>query len=779
VATSQDDWGPSQPYNPPPPQQPVQTEPLYNNQDTSDTKEVESIDASDTKTEDMEKMDTNTMFPLKTVEPEPVVPEPTAAVEEIVEPVITAPIAEEASMIEIPSPSSPTGMSWVHSNKPTSEPPAVSLSEGPAPAPPLPFKIPQNLDSTITPSPQDNKPTTTTAPNATNNAKPTAAPAPAQAAAAPLLNNNAPQWQPRNQQQQPMPPRQGRGQYAQPNPYFRPELQFDQFGRPMHPHPQYAIPQIPVPVQMVGIQQRMPMAAFGASPMMQNPMAPGLNTTLLYNQHIMQQQHFGYKLPVQQMQAPNPNQPQKSNKTETRNLLEYTDHYTNAAPNIIMTAYDQNAKFIAPTHLPTHLPQNMPVVQKERKQPSSESVWISPSRKDKWEALLSKTDLHKDRSPISIIVGFLTFDEIFNKLCMCSKRINTIKHELPLLQNLTAMSFNMFHLNPHSWDGKYKPHSNNEPIEKFFKNWSPTGLKNVKIETNCLEESRNFELLIQYLQRANRIEMLTIEGRHDQQPKLNEQCEGNLKKLLSSIYCDHLVIENFSFKLDSSFLNSLKKRIKELTVTSEDIEWSSFKLSQLPSNLVGLTICHPVESWISAADQLPAYLKRIRITPSTHKPNQQLQNVETRALFKKCEHVQLDFSMLEAFTKPDPEISTRVEQLDLFYNNPASEPNLQLIFGNLPWSLKHLTISYTGSARNALEGWWKRLSTHSLEALEVLELKNFDENGLVDTIKMFKAVEFPALKKFVFVAYTVRNVVGRLQAVTPEATELVVRSSEF
>lgn len=715
-------------------------------------KEVEPLDTADAKVEDMEKMNSpNAMFPLQTAEPEPI-REPTP-VEEIVEPLISAPIVEEASMVELPSPSSPTGMSWVHSNKPTSEPPAVSLSE-PAPA----FKIPSNLDDS-TPPPAADKP---------------AEPEPAVPTAVPTTQ----QWskkQPAPRQQ----PQQARAQFSQANPYFRPELQYDQFGRPLHPHPQYAaISQaIPVPVQMVGIQQRMPMT-FGASPLIQNPLAPGLNTRLLYNQHLMPQQHFGYKIPVQPVQPSNPNTSQKTSKTETRNLLEYTDHYTNAAPNMA-PVYEQNATFIAPTHLPTHVPPNVPVVQKARKQQSTESVWISHSRQDKWEALLSKTNLSEDHSPISIIVGFLTFDEIFNKLCMCSKRINTIKHELPLLENLTAMSFNMFHLNPHSWDGKYKPHSNNEPIEQFFKNWSPAGLKNVKIETNCLEENRNFELLIQYLQRAKRIELLTIEGRHDIQPKLDDQCESNLKKLLSSIHCHHLVIENFSFKLDSSFLNSLKKRIHELTVTSEDIEWSSFKLSQLPSDLVGLTICHPVESWISAADQLPAYLKRIRITPSTRKPNQQLQNVETRALFKKCEHVQLDFSMLNAFTKPDPEISTRVEQLDLFYNNPAAEPILQPIFGNLPWSLKHLTISYTGSARNALEGWWKCLSRHSLETLEVLELQNFDENGFVDTIQMFKAVEFPALQKFVFVAYTVRNVVGRLQAVIPNSIDLHVRSSEF
>lgn len=83
-------------------------------------------------------------------------------------------------------------------------------------------------------------------------------------------------------------------------------------------------------------------------------------------------------------------------------------------------------------------------------------------------------------------------------------------------------------------------------------------------------------------------------------------------------------------------------------------------------------------------------------------------------------------------------------------------------------------------AHNALEGWWKTLSGHTCDHLEELELKDFDADGLEDTVRMFQAKKFPKLKRLLFVtiAYTARNCEERLRAELPSTCDLVVKKSE-
>lgn len=515
----------------------------------------------------------------------------------------------------------------------------------------------------------------------------------------------------------------------------------------------------------------------GTTPgMVQNPLAPGLPTTKMYSNNPQQpthqqnpyQQHANNQLfipayqqmPFMHQQQQHNGNPQNEKKTQSKNLTHFN-------PPPIIDAYETPQYFIQPTHIPTK--------QKGHHLLLNQLANPQPQIKN-FEDLFSCPDVFHHYSPVSIIAQFLTFNELMNKFLLLNKRIHECGKFLPLLENLNVQSLHMFNLNPHipAWNKFCVLES--ETSSRFFSKWSPRGLKHVKIcekETNFEEEG--FVNLIEWLEKAGEIELMTIEGDSSDQTLLKEQDNNNLKKLLSQVDCKHLLIENLSFELNPSILNALKKNnLKELTVTSEKIEWDLNMINELPTSLEGLTICRPNYSLLSVCDKLPSYLKRIYI--QNVRDYEKLENVEVSALFKKVEHVQLDFSSLHLFPTPLEDVSTQVRRLDLFYDHQEKGSNYEQIFENLPFSLRHLTLTYTSHARNMLEGWWSFIPAHCRQSLEIIELHNSDENGLNDLVTMFRCAKFTNLQKFVFTSScTTLNVREKLQDIVPVNTELVVQ----
>lgn len=524
----------------------------------------------------------------------------------------------------------------------------------------------------------------------------------------------------------------------------------------------------------------MPHYIQGTPGMMQNPVAPGLPTKMYNHPHgaphpyqhannVFFQPYQPHMQYVNQLVQSNRNN-QNENKSQSKNLTHFN------SPPIIDAYQPTQQYFIQPTHRPQNTKGQILLNQLVNPQP----------RLTNFEDLFSCPDVFHHYSPVSIIAQFLTFNELMNNFLVVSKRIHECGKYLPLLETLTVHSLHMFNLNNHLTSWKKFLLLENESPARFFSSWSSKGLQHVKIcEKETSYEETEFNNLVDWLEKAENIETITIEGDTEENTLLHDHENNNLKKLLSRVDCKHLLIENLSFELNTSVLNALKKnKLTELTVTSEHIQWDLNMISQLPSGLEGLTICRPNYSLLSVSDKLPSYLKRIYI--QNVQSSDSLIDVEVLALFKKVEHVQLDFSSLTLFPKPLENVTTHVKRLDLFYDHSEKETNYEQIFQNLPFSLRHLNLTYTGAttsepptqkshARNMLEGWWSFISKSCRESLEIIELHNSDDNGLNDLVTMFRSIHFLSLRKFVFSSNcpdsTVRE---KLQDIVPAHTELVV-----
>jgi len=525
-------------------------------------------------------------------------------------------------------------------------------------------------------------------------------------------------------------------------------------------------------------QYMMPGMVMGASPapMMQNHMAPGLPAVfnhpnpyqMNYRPMLVRNNQMGGGAPTANAgNNANANNSQKMNPaTRSQNLLHY-----NAIPHNTVPVYSE---YIRPTHRPRQgNKKQQRVAYKTR--PRIPAGRTSPKFKS-WGEMFAYTDDLK-KSPGRIITKFLTFRDLFTCFFVLNKEIAGAKKHMPLLENLGVSTFSMFNINTDlpSWNIYKHFGREKDTVKQFFDEWSPFGLRDVTVETSVLDDE-NFIMLTNYLRRCPKlIRQLTISSVENDQ-FMNELSLKNLKDLLRDIHCGHLVIDGVCFKIDGNFLKLLQDRIRELTVLSETFQWEPYLISQLPSRLSGLTICCPQVSWIGVRDTLPSDLKRLYIRAS---PGRRITDVEVERLFQKLPHLQFDFSLLHQFVKPNSEIYTAIQRLDLFFDRDA-RPMFESIFCNLPLSLRIFSISYTGHAHNALEGWWKTLSEHTCAHLEELELKDFDVDGLEDTVRMFQAKKFPKLKRvlFVTIAYTARNCEERLRAELPSSCELIVKKSE-
>jgi len=679
-----------------------------------------------------------------------VVEEPETAVVEPVEPPKIEEKKEEKPVFlesyEKNEPASPVGWSWMGS-KPK-DPPSLSDS-----TPSDSLKI-SNLDPELlnkTAIPQVDPPKTAETPAATT-------------------------------QPIPQPTVQQPWGYPNQNPYMEagfnngPVMNHMQAGNPMG----YVVP------GMVGMRpqqyQMMPIMGASPGPMMQNHMAPGLPVfnhpnpyQVNYRPVLVRNNQLGGGAPTPANNAatqgagPQTTQSQPPNRSQS--LLAY-----NAIPHNTVPMYND---FIQPTHKPT---LNMRKQQQFKSEPPQieEEVLARPSF-NSWTEMFADID-NSGKSPGRIIRRFLTFQDLFTCFFMLNKQIHAAKTQMPLLENLEVSTFDMFRINMHlpSWN-IYKHFSREQDtVQQFFSEWSPVGLREVTIETAALDDE-NFILLAKYLQQCPTMEVLKIAQKsdncmNDAENAMNETSKQNLQNLLKAIHCGHLVLEGSGLQIDGTFLKILQDRIRELTVKTTSFEWNAYLISQLPSCLSGLTIRCPTMAWISLRDKLPSDLKRLYVQASTR----QIENVECERLFQKLPHVQLDFSLLHSFNKPDPEIWTAIRRLDLFFDRDA-RPIFENIFCNLPLSLRQFSITYTGHAHNALEGWWKNLSQHTRNDLEELELKEVDMDGVEDIIHMFNECGFQKLRRMLITihGYAARNCEERLMANLPvSCEELVVKKSE-
>lgn len=671
-------------------------------------------------------------------EPADVIEQPETVVEPV--PVVDekkeeSPVFAAATLVKDKKPSSPVGWSWMGS-KPK-DPPTLSDS---TPSDPLKVGI-SSLDKEIL-----NK----------------TAIKPAEPAKMPEKDTTTrpiPQPAVQQQQQQPWYPNQH-------NPYM---VNHMQAGNTMG----YVVPGM-VPMR----PQQYVMPIMGASPgtMMQNPMAPGL----VFNHPNAYPMAYQPMLVRGNQRIPgagDPNNPangsanqstqQAQPATRSQNLLTY-----NAIPHNAVPVYSE---YIQPTHRPKNdIRKTKKTFKPKYRQTQHPAVpWFKS-----WGEMFAYTDSLK-KSPGRIITRFLTFRDLFTCFFVLNKEISETKRKLPLLENLGVSTFSMFNINMDlpSWNIYKHFGRDQDTVQQFFSEWSPLGLREVTVETSALDDE-NFVMLTTYLRQCPSISRLTIQC-IEQEGVMSEVSHKNLLDLLKSIHCQHLVIQGpLRFKIDGGFLKLLQDRILELTVLSESFQWTPFLISSLPSRLSGLTICCPQVSWIALGDTLPSDLKRLYIR-ATSAPIRRITDVEAARLFQKLPHVQLDFSLLQQFVKPNPETFTAIQRLDLFFDRDARS-FVDNLFSNLPLSLRHFSISYTGHAHNALEGWWKALSQHTVANLEILELKDFDGYGLEDTIKMFRSKKFANLKRvsFVTIALSPRKCEDRLKAALPPSCELSVKKSE-
>eukprot|EP00494_Astrolonche_serrata_P030632 UN30900 len=262
------------------------------------------------------------------------------------------------------------------------------------------------------------------------------------------------------------------------------------------------------------------------------------------------------------------------------------------------------------------------------------------------------------QNPLMFILKYLKIDEIM-KLSQLNKSVGfNIKH-IPLLENIVVEQ-NMVCLNKNTWQ-KFHILSEKDSLWKLLKTLSPNGLKHVKLQ--CADDSDDFSIdfgcLKTYLQKADRLESITIEGSSNQS-QLNHDSEERVQKLCSSVKVEKLIIDNTPFKLSMRFLHNLKN-IKELIVLSNKCDWDLSKFDALPSSLKGLTFCPPKEpSLLAVTEKLPMELQRIYLknTLESAEKLHHFKEVEFRSVFKKFRHVELDYSLLTSFTKPEEDITT-------------------------------------------------------------------------------------------------------------------------